>query len=243
MKKYQITPERKAHLYALMAWSDQYTKEQAEEIAYTTEYNELNNITYAEDSITTGFDGIAQMFSAERLVSDEKSSPKDWDIVIKILRKIHNKWVDDNARKYDRGNEEKSNKNLFQHLPTALIGIDELAKNLMFLAPFLEVIGLNAGEMELVPYGKFKPSEELIKAYNRFVEKYKRIRRIETVEDLARHIEDCLNGSYGHLVPIDTVSEKRVDYMQRHVGLLVQSVVDKNEECFGMLPMSSGVKF
>ena len=242
MKKYQITPERKAHLYALMAWSDKYTKEQAEEIAYTTEYSELDNITYAEGSISTAFDGVAQMFSAERLVSSE-SSPKDWDIVIKILMKIHNKWVEDNAKKYDRGNEEKSNKNLFQHLPTALIGIDELAKDLMFLAPFLEVIGLNVGEMELVPYGKFKPSEDVVEAYNRFVEKFKRIRRIETVEDLSRYIEGCLDGSCGHLVPVDEVSKKRVDYMQRHVGLLVESVVDKNEKCFGMLPMSTEVKF
>ena len=243
MKRYQITPERKAHLYALMAWSDRYTKEKAEEIAYTTEYSELNSLTYAEDSIITGLDAFVEMFSAERLVSDDKSSPKDWDIVIKILVKIHNKWVDENARKYDRGNEEKSNKNLFQHLPTALIGIDELAKDLMFVAPYLEEIGLNAGEMELVPYGKVKPSEDVIKAYYRFVEKYKRIRRIETVEDLSRHIEDCVNGSYGHLVPVDAVSEKRVEYMQRHIGLLVQSVVEKNEECFGMLPMSTEVKF
>jgi hypothetical protein len=32
MKNYQITPERKAHLYAMMAWSDQYSKEQAEKV-------------------------------------------------------------------------------------------------------------------------------------------------------------------------------------------------------------------
>ena len=206
MKNYQITPQRKAHLYALMVWSDKYTKEQAEEIAYTTEYGELNNITYAEDSITTAVNGMLDMFLVDHQLKKVASSKENWDKVITILIKIHNNWVKNNAKKYDRGNEIKSNKNLFQHLPTALIGIDELSKDLMFLAPFLETIGLNAGEMELVPYGTFKPSKELIEAYNRRVEMYKQIYGIETVEDLSKHIEDCLNGSYGLLVPVDEVS-------------------------------------
>ena len=118
MKRYQITPERKAHLYALMAWSDQYIKEQAEEIAYTTEYSQLNNLTYAEDSITTAFDGVAQMFSAERLVSPE-SSPKDWDKVIKILIKIHNKWVRTNAKNMIeemKKNQTKTYFNIYRQL-------------------------------------------------------------------------------------------------------------------------------
>lgn len=243
MKRYQITPERKAHLYALMAWSDQYTKEQAEEIAYTTEYEELNNITYAEDSITTAVNGLSSMISAGRLVVPAQNTDSEWDMVIKILIRIHNKWVEDNAKKYNRGNDEKSNKNLFQHLPTSLIGIDELAKDLMFLAPFLEEIGLNAGEMNLIPYGMFKPSKELIEAYNRHVEKYKRMFKIDSLKQLAININDCIDGFYISLKPQNEEGLKRIDYMKRHVGLLVQSVVDKNPECFGMLPMSSDIKF
>ena len=128
MKRYQITPERKAHLYAMMAWSDKYTKEQAEEIAFTTEYSELNNITWAEDSITTGLMGLVGAIESGRLVMPANNSPEEWDIVIEILADIHDKWVRSNAKKYDRGNETKSNKNLFQHLPTALIGVAELSK-------------------------------------------------------------------------------------------------------------------
>ena len=160
MKRYLITPERKAHLYALMAWSNKYTKEEAEEIAYTTEYSELNKITDAEKSITSGLNGLTQMIAEHKIVVPAQNTDKEWDMVIKILMKIHNKWVKDHPEKYDRGNTEKSNKKLFQHLPTALIGIDELSLDLMFLAPFLEEIGLNAGEMELVPYGSFKPSKQ-----------------------------------------------------------------------------------
>lgn len=239
MKNYQITPERKAHLYAMMAWSDQYTKEQAEEIAYTTEYSELNGITWAEDSITTALVGVVEAIENGELVVPAKNTPEEWDVVVKILAEIHDKWVQSNAKKYDRGNEVKSNKNLFQHLPTTLIGIDELAKDLMFLAPFLEKIGLNAGEMNLVPYGSFKPSKELIEAYNWYVEEYKLEYGIETVEDLSDHIEFCLEGGYEVLQPVDEISKNRVDYMQHHVGLLVQTVADKNPISFGALPLAN----
>ncbi len=233
MENYQITPERKAHLYALMAWSDKYTREQAEEIAFTTEYSQLNGITWAEDSITTGLVGIVESIESKRLVVPAQNSAEEWDVVVEILADIHDKWVRSNAKKYDRGNEVKSNKNLFQHLPTALIGVDELAKDLMFLAPFLEEMGLNAGEMDLVPYGAFKPSQELVDAYNRYVEKYKQAHGIVSQEDLSSHIEDCVSGGYDALEVVDEVSMKRVNYMQRHIDLLASTVSSKNPGSFG----------
>ena len=240
MKNYQITPERKAHLYAMMAWSNQYTKEQAEEIAFTAEYSSLNAISYAEDSITTGLFGLVEAIEAGKLVVPAQNTPEEWNIVVKILADIHNKWVKTQAKKYDRGNEEKSNKNLFQHLPTALIGIDELAKDLMFLAPFLEEMGLNAGKMNLVHYGNFDPSKDLCEAYDRYVENYKETHGIETEEDLAKHIEDCVSGGYLELVPVDEVSRKRVAYMKNRIDLLAQSVSDKNQGSFGILPKTNG---
>ena len=240
MKNYQITPERKAHLYAMMAWSDKYTKEQAKEIAFTTEYSELNNITWAEDSITTGLMGLVGAIESRRLVIPTSNKPEEWDVVIEILADIHDKWVRSNAKKYDRGNETKSNKNLFQHLPTALIGVDELAKDLMFLAPFLEEMGLNAGAMNLVPYGEFKPSKELIDAYDRYVKRYKKTYGIETTDDLSKHIKNCINGEYSALAPVDEISNKRIEYMNSHIGLLTSTVAEKNPGSFGEDPMSNG---
>ena len=240
MKNYQIHPERKAHLYAMMAWSDKFTREEAEEIAFTTDYSKLNEITWAEDSITAGLSGILKAIDAGRLSIPAKNTPEEWDVVIGILAEIHDNWVKSNAKKHIRATEELSRENLFQHLPTALIGIDELAKDLMFLAPFLEEMGLNAGVMDLVPKGKFKPSGEVAKAYERYVEVYKRTYGIEIVEDLTGHIEDCINGEYSALEPVDEVSMNRIDYMQRHVGVLVQSVANKNPDSFGAMPMSNG---
>ena len=240
MKNYQITPERKAHLYALMAWNDQYTKEQAEEIAYTTEYSQLNGITWAEDSITTGLQGVVGAIESNELVVPANNTAEEWSVVVKILESIHDKWVRSNAKKYDRGNEVKSNKNLFQHLPTALIGVEELAKDLMFLAPFLQEMGLNAGKMDLVPYGSFKPSKELIEAYGRYVENYKQAHGIVSSEDLLRHIEECVNGGYSAVGIVDEVSMKRVDYMKKHTELLADTVASKNPGAFGASALSNG---
>ena len=81
-------PERKAHLYALMAWSNQYSKEQAEEIAYTSNIEELRRLTNATNSIEAAINGIIDNFK-EPLIKTNPSE-NDWDIVIKILDKIHN---------------------------------------------------------------------------------------------------------------------------------------------------------
>ena len=243
-KNKNITPERTAHLYALMAWSDKYTKEQAEEIAYTTEYSELDNITWAETSINESIKGIKEKLLMNQYLSENfnwdeveiENSEKVFDLIIEILQDIHDKWVIENAKKYNRGTEEKSNKNLFQHLPSAMIGIDEISKDLMFLAPFLNEMGLNAGKMELVPYGKFKPSVEIQKAYDRDVQKYKEQNNINSISDLDNHIKDCLLGAYIPLQPTTDIAKARLEYMRNHVELLSDTVMNKNVEAFGKLP-------
>ena len=171
-------------------------------------------------------------WSKVRITADNSA----YDTVIRILEEIHNKWVSENAKKYDRGNETKSNKNLFQHLPTALIGIDELAKDLMFLAPMLKAAGLNVGEMDLVPYGAFKPSKEIEEAYARYVQQYKEEHNITSIENLSYHIEDCTNGSYEQINAVSPIAKARLDYMREHIDLLTNTVLDKNPAEFGILP-------
>ena len=245
MKNYKFSATKKANLYALMAWSDKYSREEAEELVNSLDISELEKITYATESIEIAINGVIEKL-LEGLItnhnedksSDSKDLDLEWDSVIRILVNIHDKWVKSNPQKYDRGSKEKSNKNLFQHLPTGLIGIDELAKDLMFLAPFLEELGLNAGEMELEPYGSFKPSEDVIKAYDRYVERIKKAYGIESVEDLSMFIEGCLDGGYYYpLNPVDEISEARNEYMQKNIGVLVMAVANKNKKAFGSLPM------
>ena len=62
---------------------------------------------------------------------------------------------------------------------------------------------------------------------------------IKTIEDLAKHIEFCVDGGYPMLNPVDEVSYFRKDYMKSNVGALVQSVVNKNTDAFGFSSMSN----
>lgn len=241
------TPGREAHLYALMAWNDKYTKEQAEAFVDSTPYAELNNTTGAETSVEAAVKGIIEKIGVPAEVGPESDysaykmvgADEVYDAVIEILVGIHDKWVAENAEKYDRGNEAKSEKNLYQHTPTALIGLDEVAKDLMFLAPFLEEMGLSAGEMDLVPYGSFKPSEEIAAAYQRYVTKYMEENKIYATPDLEQHIKDCIKGGYAPLVPTSEVGEKRVAYMMERVELLANTARAKGPETFGKLPSLS----
>ena len=237
-----ITPKRTAHLYALMAWNDSYSVEDAKEIAYTTPYKDLDNITYAETSIIAAIDGIKKYLLTNKKIQIDKQTGKIqpsqavYDTVIKIITKIHDKWVVENAKKYDRGNPVKSDKNLFQHLPTALIGIDEVAKDLMFLAPIMEKMGVSIGEMELSAYGAFKPNEQVVEAYNKYVTRYNQKHGIKTKEDLDKHIDDCISGGYDSLKPTNEKGEERISYMQDRIPLLRNAVINKNDHVFGGLP-------
>ena len=237
----KLTPGRRAHLYARMAWNGDVTAEAEEKWAEETPYEQLDGKSYAETSVIAAAEGIQRLFGIAvnpQTIGTGKiaPTPENYDKVIEILVGIHDKWVVENAKKYNRGDEAKSNKNLFQHLPTALIGLDEVAKDLMFLAPFLEDMGLNVGEMELQPYGAFKPNAKLTEAYQRYVQKYKDEKGIETQEDLLKHIDDCVEGAYEPLVPMNEMGVQRVGYMKFHEDILQETVCKKNDVEFGKLP-------
>lgn len=231
-------PGRVAHLYALLAWSNKYTANTAKAEVALKDYESLDGLTYAETSINAAVKGMnAKFFQGKEITATSKTCPQiepteaNYDKVVEIIADIHNKWVNENAKKYDRGSVEKSNKKLFQHLPTAFIGLDEVAKDLMFLAPILEMSGLNPGEMELAPYGAYKPSREITAAYERFVEKTKTSRNINSKEDLRRVVNNCLHGSYPYLLafPAEDTEVKdnkkaRLAYMRDHLIYLLNQL-------------------
>lgn len=242
----KLTAGRKAHLYAIMAWSET-SLEDALKVVSETPYKGLDGKTYGESSINQALEGlkthlgVLESAKPEDNFSNEKVADieETYDKVVEILAEIHDKWVKDYAKKYDRGTEEKSDKNLFQHTPTALIGLDEVAKDLMFLAPFMEEMGLEAGEMQLQTYGAFIPSEKVAKAYQRYVDKYMQKNGIETTEDLEEHIKSCINGGYEPLKGDSEVFQQRIAYMNKKVEKLVETIKNKNTEQFGFLPSQS----
>ncbi len=223
-------------------------------------FEELNETTYAGDSVTAAKRGIEkyllkgkdeidnalitgerkseieELELASKMVSNVKSEKEICDNIIQILVEIHDKWVVDNEKKYDRDDER-----LFQHLPTALIGIEELAKDLMFLAPIMETLCYPVGKMTESERCEFIPNKEIVDAYNRYVEKYKADNSIETEEDLQDHIAH-LTETYDSLKVENAPSGKedfakqRIAYMSdaNRIALLASQVKAKNEKCFDL---------
>lgn len=239
----KLTAGRKAHLYAMMAWSD-ISLEDALKVVKETPYADLDGKTWAETSISQALEGLKKHlgvlesakpeddFSNEKVTDIEET----YDKVVEILAEIHDKWVKENAKKYNRGTEEKSDKNLFQHTPTALIGLDEVSKDLMFLAPFMEEMGLDAGEMQLQTYGAFVPSEKIASAYQRYVENYMQKNGIETAEGLEEHVKNCINGGYEPLAVVSEISEQRIKYMNAKTDKILDKIMAKNQAQLGSLP-------
>lgn len=242
----KMSAGKKAHLYALMAWND-ISKEEALKTVNETEYADLNGKTWAESSVEASIDGLRKQFGLPEGISPEgdfsahklEGTDVDYVKVVGIVVDIHDKWVRDNAKKYDRGNEEKSDKNLFQHTPTALIGLDEVAKDLMFLAPFLEEMGLDVGTMKLETYGSFVPSEKFAQAYQRYVDKYMEKNNIHSSEELEDHVKDCINGGYAPLAGESELNVKRREYMMKKLPKLLEVIKAKNAQQLGALPSQS----
>ena len=178
-----------ANIYAMISWNGK-TYDEAKEIVDETlklsnndrnyALEKLYQTTYAKDSINSALEGISDKQDILKNGKDENK----FDAVIDILENIHNKWVEVNAKKIDRGTREKSEKMYFQHLPLELIGIEEVAKDAMFLDPFLQQVGIDIGEMGKSEYDSFKPSDNLKYAYQRKVEKFKNLYEIKTEENI-----------------------------------------------------------
>lgn len=205
-------------------------------VAFVREYGfeYAEKVTGAQGSIETAVDGINKQFA---LTGDKKSdysqhkfqgSDADYDKIIEILAGIHDKWVVDNAAKYDR-DKDKKDKRLFQHMATELIGLDELLFDLAFVAPYLESMGFEAGEICKTSWGNgFKASPQIKAAYDRYVEK--KLANINTKEELEEYIDRMINGGFDPLQGTDETSIARRAYMNSKKELLLEQAQAKKPQ-------------
>ena len=108
-------------------------------------------------------------------------------------------------------------------MPTELIGVEEVAKDLMFLAPFLD---FEVGQMQPNAYGCFEPSQEIINAYNRAVKKFLDEHKIYTVYDLKESLPQIID-EYKPLHNNHELSQARIDYMKSSIDTLTNSIMEK----------------
>jgi len=252
MSKLKLAPGKIAHYYALMAWNGKSSIEALETVVFNT-YEKLDGMTYASGSVNNAKAGIEKYLlksgtldlayitgekedenyfaNAGQVVANNFASEEELcDAIVKILAEIHDGWVAGNAKKYNR-DAEKNDKRLFQHLPTALIGLEEVAKDLMFLAPILEQMGYSVGKMTEQEWGAFVTSDAVAKAYDRYVEEYKKENNIYSQEDLENHLK-TITETYPALKDVGGVSSERVAYIKERVKLLAGQVAAKNPNAF-----------
>ena len=191
MKKYNAVIE--AQISALQAWNEQ-TRDDAEELVE----NLLKENNGETDAFYTALDnqayGNSSIEVAKKKIEERKNDlldpEKRYDTIIDILRSIHDQWVAENNFKIWRGNWDKTEQNMTQHLPTELIGITETAKDLMFLAPFLNEMGIECGEMK---GSDFIPNKSVEDAYQRAVDKFAKVHHVNS-ENLASRMKYIIAG-------------------------------------------------
>lgn len=212
-----LSAEKRCHMYALIAWNG-YDFNQAFDTVLNTSEKELDSMTYASSSINSAIEGIDKY-------KDELSSRDKYNAIVAIVIKIHDNWVVNNAKKYDR-DKEKNDKRLFQHLPAAMIGLDELAKDMMFLEPFLYDMGIKIGEMTDSSYGAFIPSEDIYNAYRDYVDAFmSRLSHDMVFHGDNKEIIDYAINNYKPLHKNDTeVDQNRIAYMKDREDILVDQV-------------------
>lgn len=69
----------------------------------------------------------------------------------------------------------------------------EVGKDMLFLSPLMEKLGMNVGEMQEVPYGNFVPNEEIEAVYNKRVQSFLQSRGIDSKESLKNYLKNAMN--------------------------------------------------
>lgn len=199
----KLTIYRQIAINALVKWY-KYSKLEATQIVINKKYTELEDIIDAESSIIAGAQAISRLLGLKNkdLINTALSKKKvffDNDqnavfeniknllqqkgylrkdkqnkLILIALSYIHNKWVKDNAHKFNQQNREHKK---YQHLPLELIGFKEATLDLLFLEPLLQAIGIE------------KIDEKSLKqSYNKLVKKYFKYNNITSFEQVTNLI-------------------------------------------------------
>jgi len=210
-----LSPKKVCYLYALMKWNGMSFYDAYK--CVLTE-NDLNAITNADESIFTAKKAIISRYN-------DFCSNERYSAVIEACADIHNKWVYENSSKYNR-DISNGDKRLYQHLPTALIGLDELTKDMIFLQPYLSEMGIDIGSFNKETK-EFEPIKEVQVAYESYKQDFEK-----QYKDLDKSNEEILQDIISHYPALNSKTElaqKRVAYMNERADLLTSQIKDRND--------------
>lgn len=170
LEKSKTSPYYKIAKQALMNWNG-LTEEQANEIIEKQPFEQIESQVYAKSSINYALENITKSLKLTDKDANDLSDfvynggdnnvIKHWkdenekngvhsenkemynNIIMDTLFSVHDGWVKDNVKKFD-AREKK-----YQHMPSELIGWNEVKSDLLFVKPIFETGGIEVNEQEL----------------------------------------------------------------------------------------------
>ncbi len=245
---------------ALMKWNNLSEEEAIRKIT-TESFEEIESQVYARGSMEAAMEGIAKYIGIPEneedkkvlfddlasFVYDGKLSPAleksiksavrrssvangkekdDYnDLIMSTLFNVHDTWVRDNSKKYNLRDKK------YQHMPSELIGWEEVKADLLFVKPIFEAMGIEVNE------------EELEKVYNERVKEFFLKHNIRNREDLAKLIAkgpefyptlegygEILNGIKDlrvvNFIIIPSIEEKGIGNIEEKRKEIVESIIE-----------------
>lgn len=172
------------------------------------EMNKMHDDVYNSNEKSKTLEIIGNIIKTE-------SNNNTADFTIDALEAIHNTWVSDNENKFFKEGRNAE----FQHMPIELIGWDEAKKDLLFLNPILQKMGISNSEQEL---------EES------YEEKQKRFNQIHDITNKETLLEEISKGKEFYNVLQPEISEELKNPMTTQK--IVNQITQKNPTLLKNVP-------
>ena len=172
----------------------------------------------------------------ERYYNDRMSF---YDDVLKMARELHNKFVIDDAKDYDKG-KDNGDPYLYKNLPLELLGEKGLSDVMFFIHPILKKMNLYpCGGMSKIVDGAYFMNSIFTERYGGYVTDLQEKNHLNTEEELKDYIRN-IGKTYSVLDPKNApkgqekVFKNRIEYMKQDdkVDILFKEVQENNPANF-----------
>ena len=162
-----------------------------------------------------------------------------YDDVLKMARELHNKFVIDDAKDYDKG-KDNGDPDLYKNLPLELLGKEGLSDVMFFINPILEKMYLySCGGMSKFVDGEYLLDSQLLERYGGYVTDFQEKNHLNTEKELKDYIKN-IGKTYSVLDPKNApkgqekVFKNRIEYMKQDdkVETLFKEVQENNPANF-----------
>lgn len=162
-----------------------------------------------------------------------------YDVVLQMARELHDKFVIDDAKDYDKG-KDNGDPDLYKNLPLELLGNKGLSDVMFFINPILEKMYLYCcGGMSKFVDGEYLLDAQLLERYGGYVTDFQEKNHLNTEKELKDYIKN-IGKTYKHLNPKNApkgqeqIFKNRINYMKQDdkVDILFKEVQDNNPANF-----------